>query len=59
MAAPAAYGSCRAGEWIQAMAATYAIAAAMCWAGDWTYTSTETQAVEFLIYCAMAGTPQF
>ena len=66
MAAPAAYGSSRARDWIRATAATYATAAAMldpfnplCQAKDQTCASAATTgaAVRFLTHCTRAETP--
>ena len=69
MAAPEAYGSFQARDWIQAPAVTYATGAATLdplthcnWLGgarDQTYTSTETRAaaIGLLNQCTTAGTP--
>ena len=64
MAAPAAYGSPQARDWIQATAVTYATAAATpdpsthCTRLGVASAVTQATAVGFLIHCATAETPK-
>ena len=68
MAAPMAYGSSWAKDWIQARAVTYIAAVVMLGpfillhqAGDqtWAATASQANAVQFLTHCATAGTPEY
>ena len=59
MAAPVAYGSSRARDWIWAAASAMLAALTDVQGQDQTFTSTVTQAaaVGFLNHCATVGTP--